>query len=92
MKIRVIIAVMNTIDAVLKKGLFFFFFRLYFHYCLSSVHTCEEQSRLQNKTGWKNGKMFAHQTFPHGPGLNKGIKPIYPRVVNNDFVRSLTYK
>ena len=61
------------------------FFRLYFHYCLSNAHTCKEQFRLQNETGWRNGKMFAHQTFPFGPWLNRGIKPIYPREVNNWF-------
>ena len=74
-----------------EKGVIFFF-RLYFHYCLSSVHTCEELSLLKNKTGWRNDEMFAYQTFPYGPGLNKGVKPIYRRVVQNDFVSSWAYK
>lgn len=69
-----------------------FFFRLYFYFCLSSVHTCQELSRLQNKTGWRNGKMLANQIFSYGPGLNKRFKPIYRRVVNKHFVSLLAYR
>lgn len=29
--------------------------------------------------------MFGHQTFSFGPELNKGIKPIYTRMDNNSF-------
>ena len=40
MHMKAIVAVMNTVKAVMEKGLttFSLVFRSYFYYCLSSVH------------------------------------------------------
>ena len=47
MKTRMIIAInLNSVFAVVKKSLKMFFFRLYFHYCFSSVHNCKDPSHF----------------------------------------------
>ena len=72
MKIRVIIAVMNTIDAVLKKGLFFFFSG--FTFTTASVAFIPAKNNLVFKTkqGGKTVKCLLTKHFLMGQGLTKG--------------------